>query len=156
MKCCISLALGLVLIACTGHDDRPNISPEVLVAWNERVLDLAIAEDKLLTLKGVRTAAMMHLAMHDALNSIEPRYKAFTFSTEARGADPIAAAAQAAYEVAVSQYPGAQPDLEPELQKWLAPVANEPARARAIDLGKAAASAILERRADDGWNNPAV
>jgi len=153
-----SLGIALLIFAgcTTGSDHARPVSPEVTVAWNERVLRLAVAEDKLLTLKGVRTVAMMHLAMHDALNSIEPRYNSFAFKAEARGADPIAAAAQAAYEVAVSQYPAAQVELEAELQRWLVAVADGPARSKAIDIGKAAASAVLERRADDGWNDPAV
>ena len=38
--------------------------------WNEAVLEIAEAEDGFLTLKGLRTVTMMHIAMHDALSSI--------------------------------------------------------------------------------------
>src|SRR5882672_6596934 len=146
----------LFLGACMQGDRDHHTNAEVVTAWNERVLAMAAADDKLLTLKGVRTAAMMHLAMHDALNSIERRYVPYAFNADARGADPVAAAAQAAYEVVVNQYPGSQTDLDQELQKWLALATNEQARAKAVETGKAAATAVLTRRADDGWNDPAL
>ncbi|HKE42921.1 MAG TPA: vanadium-dependent haloperoxidase [Steroidobacteraceae bacterium] len=146
----ITLALG----ACAQEEH--SVSPDVAVAWNERVLTLAVAEDKLLTLKGVRSAAMMHLAMHDALNAIDRRYRPYAFESDAHGADPVAAAAQAAYEVLVNQYPAAQSELEGELKTWLALAPDEQSRSRAIETGRAAATAVLAKRADDGWNNPAT
>lgn len=123
-------------------------------AWNELVLSMAQAEDKFLTLKGLRTATMMHLAMHDALNAVEPRFAHYAYTGDAKGADPGVAAAQAAFDVAVSQY--AKPEqvqrLEQERDKWLATATGEGARTKAIEVGKAAAAAILAKREGDGWN----
>lgn len=124
----------------------------VLVAWNQRVLAIAEAEDGFLTLKGVRTAAMMHVAMHDALNSIQPRYAVYVFRDDAIDADPVAATAQAGFEVAIDQYPDKRSELEKELQKWFDPIQAGPARARAVAIGKASASAILGTRRGDGWD----
>ena len=50
-------------------------SPDVVTAWNERAHDIAFAEDSFSTFKGQRALAMMHVAMHDALNSIVPVYE---------------------------------------------------------------------------------
>ena len=47
----------------------------VIVAWNSLAHDIAFAEDQFLTFKGQRALAMMHLAMHDALNAIVPVYE---------------------------------------------------------------------------------
>ena len=44
---------------------------DVIVSWNNLAHDLAFAEDQFLTFKGQRALAMMHLAIHDALNAIE-------------------------------------------------------------------------------------
>ncbi|HEY4369084.1 MAG TPA: vanadium-dependent haloperoxidase [Steroidobacteraceae bacterium] len=137
-----------------AHNDHSDA--RLVAAWNGRVLAMAVNEDKLLTLKGVRTAAMMHIAMHDALNAIDPRYASYAFHTAAPEASPIAAAAQAAYEVAINQYPGEKPQLENELNASLAQVRVGRARAIGIEIGKASAVAILQKRADDGWNNEAV
>ena len=69
---------------------------------------MAEAEDGFLTLKGLRTATMMHLAMHDALNSVEPAYKQYMFGASAKDADATAAILHAAFVVAIDQYPGSE------------------------------------------------
>ena len=109
-----AFAASAQTIACGASSSEANADdcrPGVLVAWNERVLLIAEAEDKFLTLKGVRAVAMMHLAMHDAINSIHRHYAAYAFEGDGDGADPVAAAAQAAYEIAVSEYPNEKASL---------------------------------------------
>jgi hypothetical protein len=54
----------------------------------------------------------MHLAMHDALNTIAPEYARYAYRGEFRSADPELAAAHAAHAVLVSQYPGAAARLD--------------------------------------------
>jgi membrane-associated phospholipid phosphatase len=124
----------------------------MVIAWNERVLAVAEAEDHFLTLKGVRAAAMMHVAMHDALNSIHPKYAHYVYRADESDASPPAAAAQAAYEVAASQYPRRKTVWTEELQKCLDTEQDEAAKAKGIALGRAAAKAILKRRANDHWD----
>jgi hypothetical protein len=123
------------------------------VAWNDLAYQLAFAEDKFLTFKGHRAFAMMHLAMHDALNTIRPVHGRYAYSGDhVRGADPIAAAAQAAYEVLISQYPGAKTVLDAELGRWLGRVNGGPPKQRGIALGRSTATAILAMRQNDGWD----
>ena len=78
---------------------------QLAAGWNELAYQIAFAEDEFLTFKGHRALAMMHLAMHDALNTIDPAYKRYVYAGPRSDADPAAAAAQAAYEVLLSQYP---------------------------------------------------
>ena len=74
---------------CSGEAaGRGDTAPDVVLAWNERVLAIAEAEDGFLTLKGVRTAAMMHIAMHDALNSISPPVRSVRLRHPARRRRP--------------------------------------------------------------------
>jgi PAP2 superfamily len=87
-------------------------------------------------------------------NSIEPVYERYAYDGPQLIADSIAAVAQAAYEVLVSQYPAQQPRLGSELARWLTLVPDGELRRRGVDLGRAAAAAILTRRADDGWDVP--
>ncbi len=123
------------------------------IAWNELAYQLAFAEDKFLTFKGHRAFALMHLAMHDALNAIHSVYGRYAYSGDhVPGADPIAAAVQAAYEVLLSQYPGAKAALDAELGRWLDGVNGGPPRARGIELGRSTAMAILAKRQKDGWD----
>jgi hypothetical protein len=125
----------------------------IAVAWNRTVLEIAEAEDGFLTLKGVRTAAMMHLAMHDALNAAKPRYVpyAYRLKSNANAAD---AANIAAYEVAVSQYPD-QEDKLAELRDAAGSAARPETAQDASRLGKAAAGAVLTLRENDGWDTEA-
>ena len=98
---CIAWSLALLLVPA----DARNWRAEVIVSWNSRAHDVAFAEDQFLTFKGQRAMAMMHLAMHDALNAIVPVYETYAFRGSPRHADPIAATAQAAHDVLVSRYP---------------------------------------------------
>src|SRR6266545_7867225 len=66
---------------------------ELVVEWNRIVNEVAFAEDQFLTFKGVRAHAMMHIAMHDALNAIHPIYRQYACKCTDYFADPVAAAA---------------------------------------------------------------
>lgn len=128
---------------------------EMAVSWNESVMEIAVAEDGLLTLKGVRTLSMMHLAMHDALNSIHPLYGQYAYDEKVNDTNPLASAAQAAYEVAVAQYPDKQQELEEVLDYWLSTIEEGTSKNNGIELGKATAMEILQQRENDEWNTEA-
>jgi PAP2 superfamily len=131
-----------------------HVGASVVAAWNTRAHDIAVAEDQFLTFKGQRALAMMHLAMHDALNSIIPVYERYTHTGPLQVAHPVAAVAQGAYEVLVSQYPDQQPALTAELAAWLERVPQGALRERGVELGREAAAAILARRSGDGFDFP--
>jgi hypothetical protein len=120
--------------------------------WNDEIIDRAIAEDGLLTLKGVRTAALVHLAMHDALNAIVAEYDVYGLDTTANQAHPLAAASQAAFEIAVSQFPNLTTDFETILHSAIDSIGAKAEVEAGIGLGKAVAQTLLELRAQDRWN----
>jgi hypothetical protein len=128
------------------------VDPALAVVWNQIVNEIAYAEDQFFTFKGHRALAMAHIAIHDALNAVIPLYRQFAYRGSEPGADPIAAAAEAAHDVAVSQYPGQQPRLDAELARWLAPIPEGPRKTRGITLGRQSAAAILALRTGDGWD----
>jgi len=156
----LSTALLYPLGACAQPPEVEAKAPfarggELVSTWNETVLRIAEAEDGFLTLKGVRTAAMMHTAMHDALNAIRPRYEGYTEIEAGLGVDPTAALAQTAYEVVVDQYPDEKPALTAELERWLSTLPESAATTAGVELGQAAAAAILKARDGDGWDRGA-
>lgn len=128
--------------------------PRVVTAWNALASEIGFAEDQFLTFKSHRTLAMMHLAMHDALNSIIPVYERYSYHQKRTVAQPVVAAAQAAHAVIVSQYPTERARLDAELAVWLDPVPDTWLKTRGVALGKATAAAILARRTHDGWDTP--
>ena len=70
-----------------------------IIAWSQKAYKIAFAEDQFLTFKGHRAFAMMHIAMHDALNAIVPVYRQYIPVCRHGFSNPIAAAAQAAHDV---------------------------------------------------------
>jgi hypothetical protein len=157
MKSSFTVPATAWLLACLGLDPpvHAGAGAEMLVQWNARILAGAEQEDRFLTLKGVRTAALAHLAIHDALNSIEPRYRAYAFETQGRGANPRAAVVAAAHAIAVDQYPKQSAEWDARERQGLDTIEPGIAKEKGIALGKAAAAAILARRANDGWNTAA-
>ncbi len=147
-------ALALIALCISGPDARAA-DAEPATEWNETVLGIAEAEDGFMTLKGLRTVTMMHIAMHDALSAIDGRYDAYAFDGNAPGADPLAATTQAAFVVATSQYPDQTQRLEAIRDRWLDGVANDASSQRGLDLGDSAASAVIAERAGDGWDSEA-
>ena len=98
----------------------------------------------------------MHLAMHDALNAIVPIYEAYAYAGGPRLAHPIAAAAQAAHDVLVAQYPDQQAKLGGQLAALArARPRRRSLRERGIALGRAPLRPRSSRGAtDDGWDFP--
>jgi hypothetical protein len=116
-----------------------------------------------------RMYAMMHVAIHDALNAIDRRFRPYTFDKRAEpGASPDAAVAAAARDVLVpllDQLPrlpfitqscvdAGVASVEAAYTAALAALPNTPAKAQGIAVGKAAAASILALRATDGPAGP--
>jgi PAP2 superfamily len=147
----LSIAWSLTLLL-TAPADAGNYRADVIVSWNSLAHDVAFAEDQFLTFKGQRAMAMMHLAMHDALNAIVPVYEPYAYRAHPRLAHPVAATAQAAHDVMVALYPTQHAALGDQLARLLAQVPTGELRDRGIAVGQAAAAAVLARRDGDGWD----
>lgn len=148
----IVLILSFLQGCAPQKKDISVYSGEIVTIWNKKVIDFAIAEDNLFTLKGVRTTSMMHAAMHDALNAIVPKYAIYAYKGDAPDANPIVAVAQAAYDVAINQFPDRKDELDQELTYWLSMVEDGNLEKEGIRLGKASAAEILKIRKNDTWN----
>lgn len=149
------LILGILTSNCTPKKlDINDYHPDVLIAWNKKIMQIAVEEDGLLTLKGLRTTTMMHIAAHDVLNVISRQFEGYTYEREAVHAHPLASTAFALYEVALSQYPNQKKGFDQELQKWLVDL-EEIEISLAKRLGAASAKAILNKRTEDAWNGEA-
>ena len=100
----------------------------------------------------VRYYTIMHIAMFDAVNSIQRRYTPFFSDVPASsGASSEAAAAQAAHDVLVALIPGSGPKatFDAALNARLATIPAGRAR-QGMAIGKAAAARVLAWRANDG------
>jgi membrane-associated phospholipid phosphatase len=141
---------------CLAVPAAEPVPARPLLEWNEQVLTVAEAEDAFLTLKGLRTATMMHIAVHDALANIRGRYRPYLYEGDGRNAAALAALAQAAHAVATRQYPDQGVRFGALRDRQLAAVTDAASREAGIALGEVAAQAILADREADGWDTEAA
>jgi hypothetical protein len=115
-----------------------------------------------------RMLAMMHVAVHDAVNAIDRRSRPYVFNPRAvPGASPEAAVAAAAHDVlvpALRQLPapyqpcveGAVAVVEADFATALGAIPGGTAKALGLGVGRAAAATVLALRAGDGSDTPLV
>ncbi len=102
------------------------------------------------------TLAIMHQAMHDAANAVQPRYARWApplpSEPQAAGAMLEAAIAGAAAQVLVDFYPEQQTEIGQLFQAALRPLPHGPALQHGLTLGQAIGNAAVARRAGDGYD----
>lgn len=104
-----------------------------------------------------RNLALVHIAMFDAANAVEKVYESYLASPPTDPlADPTAAAAAAAYHVAITLYPDRDevPVFEATLASSLNTIPDGEAKDRGFRLGKLIAEQLLQSRANDGATSP--
>ncbi len=126
---------------------------ETVIEWNRILLSTITTPGALPpTVFFPRPMAIMHVAVFDALNSIDFQYTPYATRADVTpGASPDAAASQAAHDVLVALFPNQQPIFDAALATALARIPGDAAQSGAR-VGAAAARAILDLRASDGWN----
>jgi membrane-associated phospholipid phosphatase len=165
MRAAILWFFGLALVAWNGGgDDRSSlVGVDEVHEWNTIAFDVTSAGGQNAIIAS-RAAAMMHVAIHDALNSIDRRYEPYVHEGRAESdSAPAAAIAAAAHDVLAAAIPGftkaeSRPHASEALQKAyeraIAKVSEGPAREHGIAAGQAAAVAILTLRKDDRADAP--
>lgn len=104
-----------------------------------------------------RIMATMHIAMHDAINSIRPRYRPYGFSIPVNmRASTAAAAASAAHDVLAAMVPERKSAFDAALERSLSAIAAGRAKRDGYGAGKAVAEAVIAWRARDGFEERAV
>jgi hypothetical protein len=151
LRMALLAATTLTSLAHAGAPPSYRDDAAVITEWNN------IAEGVIPASAGVtlpRTYAMMHIAMFDAVNSIEGGYTAYRVRVPAwQGASAEAAAAQAAHDVLTALLPAGSANYDAALATRLAKI--HPVRAQyGTKVGSEVAKAILEWRANDGWAVP--
>lgn len=132
-----------------GFETQPtSVAPtSAVMAWTAFVSNVVAAH--LLPAPQTYTLAIVHIAIHDALNSIEPRYKTYALGHSAPGASIAAAVAAATRDVLVRLVPQATMSVNSEYEAALSLIPAGSAKDAGIATGQAAAAAILSRRSSD-------
>jgi hypothetical protein len=127
---------------------------DVVLDWNTIAIDTAIA-NKQNPFAQARYAAIVQLAVFEALNAIKGDYQPYLGTiTAPSGASAEAAAIEAAYQVLSTYFPASQPTLDVDRANSLASIPDGQAKDDGIATGDAAALAMITLRANDGSSPP--
>jgi hypothetical protein len=148
-----------------------GVLTDPVIAWNANAGDASVAA---CFIGGhapmeARLYAMMHVAIHDALNGIDRRSRPYAVELRTRRrTSPDAAVAAAAHDVLVPTLrsfsfflpteciDAGVTSVEADYAAALDAIPNGMAKTRGIALGQDAADAILSLRASDGYDTPTV
>jgi hypothetical protein len=130
----------------------PNADADVVLEWNEIMLTTLIGQSPG---NETRLAAITQLAVFEAVNAITREYEPYLGSVHARpGASAEAAAVTAAHAVLRHYVPESKAALDAAQASSLESILDGPAKKAGIVIGKKAAKAMIDLRADDGAEPP--
>ena len=141
------LSLALAALAAT----RVN-AQNVVVDWDAVASTTIVSNAKEASVASGVWFAYVHLAVFDAVTSIDHRFQPYLFTTQApAGASKDAAAAAAAHRILLNYFPAQQASLNAALASSLAAISDTSANISAgVAVGEAAAQALINARGSDG------
>jgi hypothetical protein len=143
-RTCVGM-LSVLLVSVAARADA-------VLDWNKIAVDIAVANQQNPFAQG-RYAAIVQLAVFEAVNSIKRDYKPYLGTiTAPPHASAQAAAIEAAYKVLSTYFPDptSQATLLADRTNSLASIPNTQAKLDGIAVGDAAAQAMIALRANDG------
>ncbi len=165
------IASAIVVPQAAGSNVGADPAANPVIAWNEVAGDAALVclAPTNNPLHESRMYAMMHAAVHDAVNAIDRRSQPYAFEgTAAPDAAVDAAVAAAAHDVLVptllaipAPFPpacgqAAAAMVEAEYTAAVNAMPDGAAKAAGLAVGQQAAAAILALRANDGSDTPLI
>src|SRR4029450_11117469 len=140
----MAVLLGLISLPAPARGD-------VVTDWNLTMLQAAAAAGVTPPQRQHRVAAMVHAAVHDAVNSVTPLYEAYAVRVPlSEGASIEAAAVQAAYGVLIRLLPSQAAMLTAARSASLATIPDGPAKDQGLAVGDTVAAQIVLLCSTDG------
>src|SRR5215475_16192832 len=142
-----------LLLAASLASPVTTASANVVTDWDDKAV--ALIQPRMVPPVAYRAMAIVHIAMFDSVNSIEPHYRPYYAQLPApRETSKEAAAAAAAGAVLTKLLPDVASDIQAALKSYLLAIPDNDAKSNGIKLGDAVAAKILEARAADGSSAP--
>jgi hypothetical protein len=149
----ITAALALTLTVPAQAQDAGN----VVTHWNTVATDAFTPSQGTNPMAQSRALAILHAAIHDAVNAISRRYEPYTPGVlQAPRASLDAAVAAAARDVLVTFVPDQAAMIEAAYEQALLPIPNTVGKSAGIFTGQMAARLNINRREGDGSENGAL
>jgi PAP2 superfamily len=155
----VAVLTGIAIaLATPGHAQEAGVThaagrprANAVTHWNAVATDAFAPSQGTNPMVQSRTLAILHAAIHDAINAIDRRYEPYTPGlAEAPGASVDAAVAAAARGVLVALLPDQTAMVEAAYTRALAGIPDGAARTAGIAVGQASAAASILRRQGDG------
>src|SRR5882724_12052071 len=147
-----------LLVAAALTAAAPPAFANVITDWDEKAVAIVAPMSSLdgtSPYTAVRMMGMVHAAMFDAVNSIEPHYRPYLVQLPAGAAtSKEAAAAAAAASVLATIDAKTAGEMKATLATYLASIPDGVTKSEGVKLGEAVAAKILEARANDGSDAP--
>jgi hypothetical protein len=149
MKHCTAAAIGALMAFAAS-----TASADTITDWNQTAI--AVMKTANVTANPwTRHMAMVHVAMSDAVNSVQGRYTRYVAKGElARDASAEVAASSAARQVLLQAYPNQKAAIDEAHAKSIAGIPDGPAKTAGLALGEQIAALVLADRAADGTSAP--
>jgi len=130
------------------------VSADVITDWNEKAVAF-VSKQRLLPPQAERVIASVHLAMFDAVNSIEPRYRPYRLAViTTKDASAEAAATVAAGMVLAGLHPKDAEESNTLMAEYLAAIPSSEAKSNGIKVGQEVAAKLVAERKADGADVP--
>jgi hypothetical protein len=127
----------------------------VITDWDEKAVAVVQPGTVFPPPTALRTTAILHIAMFEAVNSIERHYRPYRGQVAtAPDTSKEAAAASAAGAVLMKLVPNSASDIQTAVTSYLEKLPDGEAKSAGIKLGQEVAARILEMRANDGASAP--
>ena len=147
MRSVAVLALGMALFSAPVRAD-------VVTDWNVASFEVMNAAN-VAGAPAARALAIVHVAMADAVNSVQNRYTRYAYKGAVQtSASAEAAASSAARSVLLAMFPAQRDKIEAAHAAAVAGVADAAAKDAGMKLGEQAAAAVLADRANDDSSVP--
>lgn len=142
---------NLLLTAIAALTACTSLRADVVTDWNEILLD-AIRVDRTSPPVASRAMAIVHVAIYDAVNGVDPTHEAYYVESTAAadGASAEAAAVAAAHLTLSALFPMQVETFNAAATAALAEIADGAAKDAGIAWGEQVAAAILTLRTNDG------
>jgi len=140
-----------MLALCLVMGNATTVCADVITDWNEKAV--AFVTPRMTPPAAQRAVAIVQVAMFDAVNAIEPRYRPYLVQLPAPStASKEAAAAVAAGAALQHLVPQVEKEVSDAVAAYLGTIADGDAKSDGVKLGTAVAARILEARGGDGAN----
>src|SRR5262245_37576323 len=129
-------------------------SADAITDWNEKATAL-VTKHRMLPPQAERIMACMHVAMFDAVNSLDRRYQPYGVSISApKDASKETAAVAAAGAVLEQLFPSDRDELRSTLSTYLASIPEGSAKSAGMKVGEEVGAKTVLNRQGDGADAP--